>query len=176
LSDQKIVFTGTMGAGKTTAIGAISEIEPIVTDVKNSDPTLGKDKTTVGFDYGEFTLENADKVRLYGTPGQERFAFMWRIIAKGALGLIVLIDNSRPNPVADFKIYLNGFADLIGTNLPLVVGVGRYETHPTPSLDTFTTELERFNIIAPVVAVDVRKRSDVLLLVNLLLTQLENLE
>jgi uncharacterized protein len=176
LRDHKIVFTGTMGAGKTTAIAAISEVEPIVTDVKNTDPSLAKERTTVGFDYGEFTLENAEKVRLYGTPGQERFAFMWRIIAKGALGLIVLIDNSRPDPLADFKVYLNGFADLIGEDLPLVVGVGRSESHPTPSLDTFSAELERHKLIAPVLPVDVRKKSDVVLLINLLLTQLENLE
>jgi uncharacterized protein len=174
LSDNKIVFTGTMGAGKTTAIAAISEITPIVTDVKNTDPTLAKARTTVGFDYGELTLENAEKIRLYGTPGQARFAFMWRIIAKGALGLIVLIDNSRPDPVGDFETYLDGFSELIGADLPLVVGIGRSDTYATPALDEFSDVLASRSIIAPVLPVDVRKREDVLLLVNLLLTQLEN--
>jgi uncharacterized protein len=171
--EHKFLFTGTMGAGKTTAIAAVSEIPPIVTDVTNTDTTVAKARTTVGLDYGELTLEGGEKLKLYGTPGQERFAFMWDILARGALGLVILIDNSRPDPIADFKIYLTGFAKSLPT-LPFVVGVGRTNAHPKPSIDDFADVLARSKLIAPVLAVDVRERQDVLLLVDVLLTQLES--
>lgn len=173
MSEHKIVFTGTMGAGKTTAIAAISEIAPIVTDVKNTDESLHKERTTVAFDYGEISLENGEKLRLYGTPGQARFSFMWRITARGALGLIVLIDNARPDPLADFRIYLEGFAEAIAGGISLVVGVGRTETHSSPALEQFAEELRVRGRVAPVLPVDVRRREDVLLLIDVLLTQLE---
>ncbi|WP_245391541.1 GTP-binding protein [Thioflexithrix psekupsensis] len=78
MSEIKIVFTGSMGAGKTTAIAAISEIPVINTDVRATDPTTLQRKatTTVAMDYGELTLEDGQKLRLYGTPGQLRFEYM----------------------------------------------------------------------------------------------------
>lgn len=173
MSEHKIVFTGTMGAGKTTAIAAISDISPIVTDVKNTDESLHKERTTVAFDYGEIGLENGQKLRLYGTPGQSRFSFMWRITARGALGLIVLIDNSRPDPLSDFNVYLDGFAEAIADGISLVVGVGRTETHASPTLDQFAEALQKTGRVAPVLPVDVRNREDVLLLIDVLLMQLE---
>jgi uncharacterized protein len=172
MNEYKILFTGTMGAGKTTAIAAISEITPVVTDVKNMDTSVAKERTTVGLDYGEVTLEGGDKLRLYGTPGQDRFSFMWKILSQGALGLIVLIDNSRPDPIADMNVYLDGFAELI-TGTSLVIGVGRSDTHTTPSLDDFASALAMRNLMAPVIPVDVRERADVLTMIDLLLTQLE---
>src|SRR4051794_26290492 len=129
MTEYKILLTGTTGAGKTTAIAAISETPPVRTDVRNNDPTFAKATTTVGLDYGELTLDNGDKLRLYGTPGQERFRFMWDILAKGALGLVVLIDNTRPDPLADLAVYLKGFSGLIH-EAACVVGVGRMDTHP----------------------------------------------
>ena len=85
MNEYKILITGTMGAGKTTAIAAISEVPPIMTDVQNNDTSNSKLTTTVGLDYGELSLDGGDKLRIYGTPGQERFAFMWKVLAKGAL-------------------------------------------------------------------------------------------
>ena len=172
MKEHKIIFTGTMGAGKTTAIAAVSEIPPIVTDVTNNDKSVDKAVTTVGFDYGLLTLENGDRIRLYGTPGQERFRFVWSVIAKGALGLIVLIDNSRPDPLADLGVYLQGFAAELAT-LPCVIGVGRTDTHPYPSLNQVAEAVERAGHVLPVLAVDVRQRADVVLLVDVLLSQLE---
>jgi uncharacterized protein len=169
----KLLFAGTMGAGKTTAIGAISEIDPIVTDVQNNDATVAKLRTTVGLDYGEFTLESGDKVRLYGTPGQERFSFIWPILAKGAMGLILLIDNSRSDPLADFALYMKHFASFV-RETGCVVGVGRSEECPVPSLDAFGEKMMEFGVVCPVLAVDVRKREDVLMMMDLLLTQLES--
>ena len=172
MREHKIILTGTMGAGKTTAIAAVSETPPIVTDVVNSDRSVDKAQTTVGFDYGQLTLDNGDRIRLFGTPGQERFRFVWQALSSGALGLIILTDNSRPDPLADLRVYLDGFATELST-LPCVVGVGRLESHPHPDLQAYADALEQAGHVFPVLPVDVRQREDVLLLMDVLLSQLE---
>lgn len=172
LKEFKLVFTGTMGAGKTTAIAAISEVSPISTDVINTDTSTVKASTTVGFDFGQLTLDSGDRLRLFGTPGQSRFDFMWRILMEGALGLIILIDNQRPDPLADLDMYLDGFADSLKT-LPCVIGVGRTENHPMPGLDDYAQRLGERGWVVPVLAVDVRRRADVVSLVEIVLLQQE---
>ena len=163
--DLKIVFTGTPGAGKTTAIAALSDVVPMSTDVANTDASLHKATTTVGMDYGHVDLDDGFRVRLFGTPGQERFAFMWRILAQQALGLVILIDNSRPAPLDDLRLYLDHFAELLPA-LPCAVGVGRTLECPLPTLDDFADALADRGLALPVLAVDVRQRDDVLLLVE----------
>ena len=172
MTEPKLVFSGPPGAGKTTAIAALSDIPPIVTDVRNSDASLAKTHTTVGMDYGEVKLAGDERVRLFGTPGQERFAFMWRILARNAMGLVLLLDNSRPDPRADLRLYLQAFGDLL-RDTPCVIGVGRLDTHPEPSLDALADELDQLGWVFPLLAVDVRQREDVLLLVDTALAQLE---
>ena len=172
MNEYKILFTGTMGAGKTTAIGAVSETAPIVTDVLNNDTSHTKERTTVGLDFGQLTLENGDRLRLFGTPGQLRFDFLWKILSQNAIGMILLTDNSRPDPLADLRVYLQGFAKEL-SGMPCVIGVGRLNTHPSPSLDDYAEELSRLNLVLPVLAVDVRRRQDVTLLIDTLLSQLE---
>ncbi|RYF27787.1 MAG: GTP-binding protein, partial [Comamonadaceae bacterium] len=68
MKEYKILFSGTAGAGKTTAISAISETQVVSTDVANTDAALKKATTTVGLDYGSITLDSGDRVRLFGTP------------------------------------------------------------------------------------------------------------
>lgn len=172
MKEYKILFTGTMGAGKTTAIAAISDVPPVVTDVLNTDVSLPKETTTVGFDYGELDLPGGDRLRLYGTPGQQRFSFMWQILAKGALGLVILIDNSRPQPLEDLSIYLENFASLIG-DTACVVGVGRMDSQNHPDLERYAQHLQKHGVICPVIATDVRERAQVVLLLDLLMAQLE---
>jgi uncharacterized protein len=171
--EHKILFTGVAGAGKTTAIGAVSEIQPMNTDVRNTDASLDKTTTTVGLDYGELTLEGGDKLRLYGTPGQMRFDFMWHILSRGALGLIILVDNRRPDPLADLDVYLDGFKQLIAETA-CVVAIGRTDTHPTPDLGKFATHLETRGVLCPVLPTDVRDSVQVTQLLDLLMLQLEN--
>lgn len=170
--EHKILFSGTTGAGKTTAIGAVSEIPPLSTDVRNTDASLAKQMTTVGMDYGELTLDNGEKLRLYGTPGQKRFDFMWKILSTGALGLIILIDNRQSDPLADLDMYLQGFKQLI-ENTACVVAVGRTETHPQPDLEQFSSHLASRGVLCPVLAADVRDAPQVVQLLGLLLLQLE---
>lgn len=172
MNEYKILFTGTMGAGKTTAIGAVSETPPIVTDVENNDLSHTKERTTVGLDFGQLTLDNGDRIRLFGTPGQSRFDFLWKILSKNALGMIILADNSRPDPLGDLRVYLEGFADDLDI-MPCAIGIGRLADHPTPTLDDYINELARHNRVLPVLEVDVRKRDDVILLIDTLLAQLE---
>lgn len=170
---HKLIFTGSVGAGKTTAISAISDNPPINTDVRSHDSSFSKPLTTVALDYGELTLDNGDTLRLYGTPGQARFNFMWEILAKGALGLVILIDNTRPDPLSDLDEYLTGFADLIDET-GCVVAVGRMESHPYPDIGQFAERLASRGVLCPVLPVDVRRREEVLQLLDLLLTQLED--
>ncbi len=172
MTEYKILFTGTMGAGKTTAIAAISEMSPVMTDVLNSDASVAKARTTVGLDFGVLTLDSGDRVRLFGTPGQTRFDFLWKILAKNALGLIILTDNSRPDPVADLAVYLEGFSEEL-RQIPCAIGIGRSDTHPHPDIDAYCTLLESKNLIFPIIPVDVRQREDVLLLIDTLLSQIE---
>ena len=172
MREHTIIITGSVGAGKTTAINAVSEVPPIALDVANNDFGVDKGTTTVDIDYGQLTLDNGDRVRLFGTPSQSRFSFVWQMISKGALGLIILTDNSRPDALADLNLYLDGFAHEL-SSMPCVIGVGRSSQHEKPSLDRYAAEVHRAGHLFPVVPVDVRKKEDVIMLIDSLLSQLE---
>ncbi len=174
--EYKLIFTGSMGVGKTTAIAAISEIAPVSTDVQNSDlATSNKATTTTALDYGEVTLDGGDKLRLYGTPGQARFDFMWKILGVGALGVVILVDNSRPDPVADLREYLHAFTEIVHGSRA-VIGIGRTDTHEYPAIDDYHAAIASLGLPIPVLSVDVRRREDVLLLLDILFHQIEALE
>ncbi|MDH4450052.1 MAG: ATP/GTP-binding protein [Rhodoferax sp.] len=172
MNEYKILISGTTGAGKTTAIAVVSDAPPIVTDVTNTDPTLSKPLTTVGLDFGLVDLENGNRLRLFGTPGQDRFDFLWKILASNALGIIILIDNTRPDPLQDLQKYLTGFSEQL-LHTPCVIGVGRSTECPQPDIDTYADYLFQQQHLIPVIPVDVRRRDDVLLLIDALLTQIE---
>jgi signal recognition particle receptor subunit beta len=172
MNEYKILFTGTMGAGKTTAIASVSETPPIMTDVANTDTSVAKARTTVGLDFGMLTLDSGDRIRLFGTPGQSRFDFLWKILVRNALGLIILTDNTRPDPLNDLSIYLDGFAEELD-RIPCAIGVGRLEDGASPSLDDYATLLESKGRFFPLIPVDVRERNDVLMLIDTLLAQIE---
>ena len=170
--ELKIVFTGPMGAGKTTAIRSISDAPPVSTEVANTDQaTNAKATTTVALDYGQLLLPDGTAVSLYGTPGQERFSFMWEILCRGALGIVLLIDGSTPTALQDLQSYANTF-HRINPAQPLVIGVGRTALDDRV-LDQYAQRLAGAGIIAPVFGVDVRQREDVLLLIDTLLCLLE---
>jgi small GTP-binding protein len=102
----KVVVTGPVGAGKTTFINTISEVKTVSTEAgisQGADEALlggpglvGKDTTTVGIDFGQLSLSGGLELYLFGTPGQERFSFMWDIVSQGMLGVILLVDCARP--------------------------------------------------------------------------------
>lgn len=161
-----------MGAGKTTAIAAISDHAPVATEALNTDLVQHqKTHTTVGFDYGEVALDGGDLLRLYGMPGQDRFDFMWKIAGEGALGVVLLADNSRPAPLADLSRYVEAFSSL-AERAAMVIGVGRSELG-SRCVDDYAEWLSRRGLSVPVFTVDVRRREDVLLLLDALLNQIE---
>lgn len=169
----KLVFTGSVGAGKTTAISVISEVPPILTEARPSDDVaFRKSTTTVAMDYGELTLEDGTKLNLYGTPGQRRFDFMCHILTKGALGLIVLINNAHPTPLEELDYYLNLNADFL-KDRPAVIGVTHLDEAATPSIDDYYQCLAERGEYWPVLRADAREPDDVTLLVHALLSVLE---
>lgn len=172
----KIVFTGPMGAGKTTAIRAISDGEVLSTDVPITGwaelPMPGKTMTTVGLDYGECQMGGDWTLKLFGTPGQERFRFMWDILGAGAFGLIVLADNSQRDPVGEVARYLKAFAPHVPPRRT-VVGVGRLDTHPSPGIADYCEQLGALGYNPPVLEVDVRRDADVRLLLSVLVSMAE---
>ena len=173
--ELKLLFAGPMGSGKTTAIRAISDIPPVNTEAANIDREQhAKAETTVGLDYGETSLEGGDKLRLYGLPGQARFDFMWKIVSHGALGVVLLADNSRPGALAELDLYLDAF-DGLARSASMVIGVGRLNTGASRIAD-YADVLGRRGLRLPIFAVDVRKRDDVLLLLEALLQQIEAYE
>ncbi len=104
LTPVKIVLAGSFGVGKTTAVASISEIPPLTTEaamttagesVDQRGLVPGKVTTTVALDFGRITIDETLTLYLFGTPGQERFGFMWPELARGALGGLVIVDGRR---------------------------------------------------------------------------------
>lgn len=120
----KIVVTGPFSAGKTTFIRSISEIAIVSTERAISDSTRRvKTETTVAMDFGRITISKDIVLYLFGTPGQERFDFMWQILSEGMLGYILMLDASRPETFAEGRRILEFFSTL--SDAPFVVGATR---------------------------------------------------
>lgn len=173
MNNHKIVIAGPVGAGKTTAVHALSDIEPIKTDAIASDMTARKKlTTTVAMDYGRIDLGGGEHVHLYGTPGQERFDFMWEILCEGCIGLVLLIDNSRPAPLDDLSFFLKSFVKLI-KETRFVVGVTHMDKAASPALSRYHETLDKLGLNVPIFDVDARSESDMRVLLKALLYSID---
>ena len=172
LQQYKIVFDGTMGAGKSAAIKTLSDVAVISTEAVNTDTQAhSKLLTTVGIDYGEIKLDDDTKIGLYGTPGQDRFDFMWSIVCKGAIGIVLLIDHSSSERLLDLEFYLNAFENY-GSNI--VVGITHIDVEHELKLKTYRDWMRIHQKNYPIFAVDAREKDDVLLLIETLIAMLES--
>jgi signal recognition particle receptor subunit beta len=170
---HKIIFSGPVGAGKTTAIASVSDIPPVSTDVRPTDETRHlKATTTIAMDYGVLRLGGGEQVHLYGTPGQDRFSFMRQILTEGAIGLILLVSNARPAPLADLAEFVQAFREMIDETA-VAVGVTGVDVRRHPGLDSYREALLGLGVNAPVFEVDARRRHDVALLIQALLLSID---
>lgn len=170
MSELKLIFAGPVGAGKTTAINVLSDKPSLNTDKAVSDVTAArKTTTTVAMDYGCLTLNDTQKIHLYGTPGQTRFRFMWELLANelaaDCAGLVLLIDNTRASPFRDLKYYAQEFSNLI-TRKKLIIGVTRSDMRAEPELAQYESWVEELGLTAEVVFLDARSKSNVLALLQ----------
>jgi len=172
-SQLKIVFAGVVGSGKTTSIRAISDIDPFETEEFATDATrYFKEKTTVAMDYGRIDLEGDTSVHLYGAPGQERFEFMWDILAQGALGVIILVKNSSSAPLAHLDRYIKAFSPHLDKN-GIVVGVTFTDVSQSTDISEYRNLLKSYNRTIPLYTLDARNPEMVRILVKTLLYRID---
>ena len=173
MSNYKIIFTGPVGAGKTTAISSISDKPPVKTDEMASDMAKNrKPETTVAMDYGMLNLNGGERIHLYGTPGQERFDFMWDILTTGGIGLVLLLDNTRSDPFKDMHFFLNAFKDFVDQT-EVIIGVTQMDQQGGPGIEDYHMQLRGSGLNPPIFEVDARVKDDVSLLVQALLYSLD---
>lgn len=178
--EWSILFMGPVGAGKTQAIRTLSDIETVGTDVQASDwASLIKPQTTVTMDVGMLELDQGDRVRLLGAPGQDRFDFMWDILLKQAQAVVVLIDHSRDSRLADLDHFIRQIGWRVeNRRLPLIIGVTHVDIQPTRDLETYHRRIYQLSPhyacgVVPVFPVDARNTTDVRALVISVAAMLE---
>lgn len=170
MEDLKIVFVGPPGAGKSTAIRAISDAPPVSTEVPHSDE---RRLTTVAMDFGEITLDDGDVVRLYGIPGQDRFEFVWPLIADSALGAIFMVDARDSTALDILEGYLTSFADTVRAATCVLAITHVDEINHAFDSGAFAQHLRTRGVSMPVIDIDPRQKRDVLYVLNALLELLQ---
>jgi signal recognition particle receptor subunit beta len=159
----KIIVAGGFGVGKTTTVRSISEIAPLTTEAEMTSVAVGVDKpradslkttTTVAMDFGCVTIDQSLKLYLFGTPGQDRFGFMWDSMIRGALGALVVVDSSRLDDCYQPVDYFER------ARLPFAVAVNTFNGQMAHDLAEVRWALA-VNDRVPIVAFDARRRASV---------------
>jgi hypothetical protein len=175
----KVVVAGGFGVGKTTLVSAISDIAPLTTEghmttmaegLDNRGAVTTKTTTTVAMDFGRARLDGNIMLYIFGTPGQDRFGFMWDNLVRGALGAIVLVDTRR---IDDCYPAIDYFEN---RDVPFIVGVNRFDGQEVPDIEDVRWALD-ISPHVPIVVVDARQRASSLdALLVLLFRSLERAE
>ncbi|MGW4995525.1 GTP-binding protein [Streptomyces mirabilis] len=159
----KIVVAGGFAVGKTTTVASISEIQPLTTEavmtsvslgVDDASQVPGKTTTTVAMDFGRITIDDELTLYLFGTPGQDRFGFMWDDIARGALGALVIVDTRR---LGDCYPAVDYFETV---RIPFVVAVNKFDGVLAHEIDAIRWALAIGNHV-PVLPFDARDKLSV---------------
>lgn len=164
---RKLVVIGDVGAGKSTLIRTLSEIETVDTDVASS-KNIGKPLTTVGIDYGRITLGESDAIGLYGVPGQRRYSFIWDMVKEDIWGCVLLVKAEQLRTPDKLIGLINAFiSDADYT--PLVIGLTHTDVKPI-NHTVIQKMLHEKGVNAPVFSVDARKKQSSLLLLHTVLS------
>jgi signal recognition particle receptor subunit beta len=157
----KIVIVGGFGVGKTTMVGSVSEIRPLTTEETMTQAGIGVDDnfgsdtktaTTVAMDFGRISITEQLVLYLFGTPGQERFWFLWNGLFDGALGAVVLIDTRR------LEVSFDVMGRLEERGVPFVVAVNTFPDAPRYPISELRTALDLPEEI-PIIECDARRRA-----------------
>jgi signal recognition particle receptor subunit beta len=157
----KVVVCGGYGAGKTTFVGAISEIVPITTEAPMTEVAMAVDTgavltkvaTTVALDFGRISLDSGLVLYLFGTPGQSRFKFAWDNVSRGAIGAVIMVDSRRLDdafPSVDF---------CEGRGIPFVIAVNRFDGNLAHDLEDIRAAIVLDQRV-PILGIDARSRAD----------------
>jgi signal recognition particle receptor subunit beta len=170
----KIAFIGEPGSGKTTCISALSQITPLDTEVACTDELAQrKATTTVALDYGELDLDDGEHLHLYGLPGQARFRFMFDVVREGLVGVVVLVDASSLTGIDGLAETLEVYAEELRC-VPCVVALNKCAGHPPAGFaEAVQMKLLEHQLPAPILAVDVRRRRDMVRITELLFTLID---
>ncbi|MFD5702043.1 GTP-binding protein [Streptomyces lasiicapitis] len=156
----KVVIVGGFGVGKTTMVGSVSEIRPLTTEETMTQAGIGVDDnygsetktaTTVAMDFGRISVSEELVLYLFGTPGQERFWFLWNGLFEGALGAVVLIDTRR------VEVSFDVIGRLEERGVPFIIAVNDFPDAPRHPLDALRTALDLDQHV-PIVHCDARQR------------------
>ncbi|MFI1012993.1 GTP-binding protein [Streptomyces sp. NPDC020965] len=156
----KVVIVGGFGVGKTTLVGSVSEIRPLTTEETMTQAGVGVDDTqglerktatTVAMDFGRISINEELVLYLFGTPGQQRFWFLWRGLFEGALGAVVLVDTRR------LEVSFDVIGRLEERRMPFVVAVNSFPDAPPYPVDEIRAALD-LPAAVPIMECDARMR------------------
>lgn len=159
MQSVKVVVTGPFNAGKTTFIKSVSEITVLSTERQVSDVSgEGGGETTVAMDFGRITVSDDVVLYLFGTPGQERFSFMWETLSEGMLGFVLLVDAQAPDTIEDARSMISFFTEM--SDVPFVVAGNKVDADDVESLRDLRSKLELSDNV-PLLPVDARDKDSV---------------